>query len=459
MLPLRPLLLLVCVLALSLAAPFARAQAAPATSELHPVVGVGDWIWSATTTDRQECRFVREFEVPAGARVTSAVLRITADNSYHVFLDGAPIGQGGDWRVLIEYELARLLAPGRHVLAVHAVNDFDIAGLLAGLRIRLDDGREIGVPTDPTWRIAPADAKGWPAFPPRRLSPAGPAAPIVKTFDTNSRPQTYRAPPSLPLPVSLWEKRWFQISLIVLALAGLVAGLVLGALLLLKTQAERIVRRERARIAADLHDNLGGGLTQLIYLGEAARRGSPSGPGNDAPLARLCDQARELARGMNETVWLINSSRDTVRDLAHYLVRHAETFFRDTPVRCRFAIDDDLPPAPCDLGVRRNLFLAVKEALTNVLRHSGASEVELRVEWRREVLRVVVRDDGRGFDLATARGGEGLGNFPRRIREAGGRMTLRSRVGAGTTLEFIVPLAARSRLGRAHGRRTEPGEA
>ena len=135
---------------------------APAGAEipLHPQVGVGSWIWAEQTFDRQECRFVRAFEIPRGAEVTAARLRVTADNSYQLFLDGQPIGRGGDWRVLIEYDLKLLLTPGEHVLAVSALNDFDVAGVILGLRVEMSDGRVIerdGVATS----VLAHDADGW----------------------------------------------------------------------------------------------------------------------------------------------------------------------------------------------------------------------------------------------------------------------------------------------------------
>ena len=410
---------------------------------LHPQAWVGDWIWADTTQDRQECHFVREFDIPAGAVPESALLRITADNSYRVFLDGRPIGQGSDWRVLIEYDLTRLLSPGQHVLAVSAVNDFDVAGLLAGLRIRLRGGREIQIGTDPSWELVPNDLRSWPV-PEHRGT--WPKAKISLLFDEHKVPQIYQAPPSVPETASLWQRRWFQVSLIATGLAGLAAGGALSGLLLLKIQAERVVRRERARIAGDLHDGLGGGLTQLLLLGEAARRETGGNGAATEKLARLCEQARALAGTMNESIWLINSQRDTVRDLASHLARHAESFFRDTPVRCRFEIDDAIPDAPCDLGVRRNLYLAVKEALNNALRHSGADEVVLRIESRRGLLRISIRDNGRGFVPGEILSGEGLRNLPLRAREAGGRFALDSAPGRGTTVEFWVPLAARPRF-------------
>ena len=96
----------------------ARLQAA--SPIIDPDLGLGITIWADHFRDGQECRFVRSFTIPSGAKVRSARLRITADNSFEVFLDGQPIGQGSDWRVLTEYELRLLLHPGEHLLAVSA---------------------------------------------------------------------------------------------------------------------------------------------------------------------------------------------------------------------------------------------------------------------------------------------------------------------------------------------------
>ena len=413
---------------------------------LHPESQVGDWIWTDTTQDRQECRFVRRIDLPEGRDVESALLRITADNFYRVYLDGYFIGQGSDWRVLTEYDITRLLTPGRHVLAVSVVNDFDFGGLLAGLRIRLRGAQEIEIPTDASWELIPDSMPAWPV---PKFDAAAEKARVIRRFDTWMRPRVYEAPVSLPEVKSFWQQRWFQVSLIAVSVSALFGGLFLSGMLLLKLQSERVVRRERARIANDLHDNLGGGLTQLVLLGEAVRRelGGETGRSGEK-LKRLCEQARAMGRNMKETVWLINSQRDTVSELASFLARYAETFFRDTPIRCRFAIEEDLPEAPCGLGVRRNLLLGVKEAFNNALRHSGASEVEFTVERRRGQLRIVVRDNGAGFDVDATAPGEGLRNLELRAREAGVELALRSKPGAGTEVEFVTPLAKPARWGR-----------
>jgi hypothetical protein len=406
-------------------------------------LGLGNWIWDQTVHDRQECRFVRPFEIPRGVGLTSARLRITADNAYQVFLDGQPIGHGYDWRSLIEYDVLLFLDPGEHVLAVAALNDFDVAGLVVGLRIELGDGNVINIVSDESWKIAPGDLPEWKK--PGREARRWRSAIVREAFDPRKLAELYHAPTAQPVPVTLWQRPWFQISLTLLVGGATVAGLFLSAHLVLKTQAERVLRRERARIASDLHDHLGGGLTRLVFVGETSRRGLPPDSDTGKAFGEICTESRGLMQGMNEAVWLINSHRDTLGDFASYVMRYAESFFQDTPIWCQFEVEADLPALPCDLSTRRNLFLAVKEVLNNVLRHSQASTVQIGMSWRRPRLLVSIRDDGRGFDPAAARDGNGLRNIRMRTTEVHGQLTVRSAPGQGCMIEFDVPL-----LGPAH---------
>lgn len=406
---------------------------------LDPEFGVGSWIWQDHTYDRQECRFVRAFEIPEGSKVKSASLRIAADNFYSVYLDGGQIGQGADWRVLIEYDLRLLLAPGEHVLVVQAFNDFDVAGLLLGLRVELTDGRVIEIPSDDSWKIGPNNEPDWKAW--TRPGNGWPAAAVIHPFYRQGRPRIYQASVSKPVVIPFWQRGWFQISTIFSCILAAACSIFLLSKLILKSKMETMVRRERARIAADLHDDLGGGLTQLVILGDASKRAIPQDSGANETLDRLCDQTRSLVRGMNEAVWLINSQRDNLRDFASYLGKYAESFFHDTPIRCRFDIEKNLPALPCDISVRRNLFLAVKEALNNILRHSGATELRLSVCQDRNGIRIVVSDNGRGFDPSTLDGeGNGLENMKQRATDAAGTFGIRCDESGGCTVTLAAPL-------------------
>jgi signal transduction histidine kinase len=244
----------------------------------------------------------------------------------------------------------------------------------------------------------------------------------------------------------LAQSTWFRI--LVLGLLGLLAVTCLWLLgkLAIYSQAQRIVQWERARIARDIHDDLTARLTQLLLLSEVAQRELPGGSEARQRVGKVCDKARALSRSMNEIIWMVNSQRDTFRDFVAYVCKYAETFLQPTPIRCRFNLADDLPDLPCDLGVRRNLFLAVKEALNNAARHSGATEVVLHIQCQGQEIIVTVEDNGKGFEPALVDAERnGLANMRQRAAEAGGACRLITQSGAGCRVEFAVPLARSSR--------------
>jgi hypothetical protein len=122
---------------------------------------LGSWIWDLRTCDKQTCRLWKTFDIPRGAKISSAVLYITVDNGYRLFLDGREIGRGSDWKTLTEYDVKLLLHPGRHVLAVEAFNERLEGGLVFGLRTELANGRVIEVRSDNDWKVVPLKVKDW----------------------------------------------------------------------------------------------------------------------------------------------------------------------------------------------------------------------------------------------------------------------------------------------------------
>jgi signal transduction histidine kinase len=414
--------------------------------ELDPKYGVGAWIWAAETRDQQLCRFWRGFEIPEGTRVAKADLRVTADDSYNLFLDGRELGRGGGWQDVTEYDLTSLLDPGLHTLAIEGFNDFKEAGVLVGLHVELTDGKTIDIPSDQNWKLVPNTEDRWVKR--TRARANWPQATVVKVFGVPPWGKKFaiiKAPEIYPIVLQFWQTGWFQIML--LSLCAIVATMCLRLMgkLAMHSQAEQVVQRERARIARDIHDDLTAGLTQLVLLGEVAQSELPAGSEPRQHMSQVCEKARSLSRSMNEIIWAVNSQRDTSRDFVSYVCKYTETFLQPTAIRCRFDLEEDMPDTPCDLGVRRNLFLAVKEALHNAVRHSNATELVMRVRRQGAEVLVVVEDNGKGFDPVLADcAGNGLSNMMKRAAEAGGSFAIISQLGGGCRVEFIAPLAGRA---------------
>lgn len=415
---------------------------------------MGSWIWGAVTRDRQTCRFWKAFEIPDGAPIERARLRITADNEYTLYLDGHELGRDAEWRHLYEYDITALLSPGRHILAVEAYNSSREAGLILGLQIGLADGRVVKVKSDSSWVVGADDVAGWEdvrdwqkmSEPP----PSWPAATIIAPC--GSGPWAVSpwyidiVPPLVRNVIPFWQTTWFQVTvLVVLGILFIVTFWVVTQLAL-RTNEQRLLQRERARIARDIHDDLGMRMTQLVLQGEVAQSELPPESGLHSQLSQMCDDARGTLRAMDEILWAINPRRDNLREFTTYVCRYAQAFLKDTSIRCTLDVEPEVSATTFNLPLRRNLMLAVKEALHNAAKHSHATELVLRVRGQGQGLLVVVQDDGCGFDPALASPDRnGLTNMTQRMKELGGRCHITSQTGKGCCVALFMPLVSSRR--------------
>ena len=201
------------------------------------------------------------------------------------------------------------------------------------------------------------------------------------------------------------------------------------------------LERERTRIARDIHDDLGGSLTEIGYLGALAVRDSHSLDEAREQLGHIMERARDLARRLDETVWAVNPKNDSSGHLATYLCHAAREFLEPTGIRCRLDVAANLPDAPLTTEVRHNVYLVVKEALNNSVKHSGAKELSMRLTANDGLLTIEIFDDGCGFEGdSTRESGNGLRNMAARMAEAGGQFSLRTAPGQGTTICLTLPL-------------------
>src|SRR5581483_6571887 len=157
---------------------------------------------------------------------------------------------------------------------------------------------------------------------------------------------------------------------------------------------------------------------------------------------------------LDEIVWAVNPANDTLDHLATYLCRYASEFFENSPVLCQFDIPAQLPHRRLSTDVRHNVFLAVKEALNNALKHAGATNLRLQISAQAEICEIVILDNGRGFNQAKTptpgataparamRIGNGLTNMRQRLAIVGGQCLLESQTGRGSRIVFRVGLNA-----------------
>lgn len=211
----------------------------------------------------------------------------------------------------------------------------------------------------------------------------------------------------------------------------------------LKLEHDTALATERARIARDLHDDLGTALTGLALEADVARRPAADPEKLRSRLCEVASRSRSLADRMREVVWAINPRCDNAASLASFLEQQVDQFVRADGIRVRLAFPENVPPLPVDAKTRHQLALGVREALTNVVRHAGATEVTVGFALDEESLTVCVTDNGRGFH-PVEQPGHGLANLRARLQELGGQFNCVSEPSQGTVVRFRVPLTTRA---------------
>lgn len=245
-----------------------------------------------------------------------------------------------------------------------------------------------------------------------------------------------------------WETLWFK-ALVVIATSGALCGSLIlilrrrHRLQIQHLERQQALERERARIARDLHDDLGIGLTEIGLLGDLASAPSASGNGEAGRgyVHEIAGRARELVVLLDEIVWAINPANDTSQSLSDYFLKYSQTLLHRASIRCRLEVSEPFPNCGLDAEERHQLFLAFKEALNNVIRHSGASEVQIGIGITANELTIKVQDNGHGFNGAVSQGStDGLKGMRERLRQLGGRCEIIGTTNAGTCVKLIIPL-------------------
>ncbi|MFA6546380.1 MAG: two-component regulator propeller domain-containing protein [Limisphaerales bacterium] len=207
-------------------------------------------------------------------------------------------------------------------------------------------------------------------------------------------------------------------------------------------EREQAVERERARIARDLHDDVGARLTQLSYLSELGLRDTPLPDATEKKLRQVSECVHDAVRAMDQIVWEVNPGNDSLERLLEFMARHAREYLTPLDIRCRHELPAELPALKVSPEARHQLFLAFKEALQNIVKHARATEVNFTAAVRGEVLELNLRDNGQGGAPTTEAGADGLPNMKLRLEQLRGECRFESQPGSGARVEFRVPLAA-----------------
>ena len=248
--------------------------------------------------------------------------------------------------------------------------------------------------------------------------------------------------------VRFWQTWWFLASCAVVLLVGVATT----ARVVERRKYQRRLRlaeqqhaleRERARIAQDLHDDLGSSLARISLLSGLAREDREDPQQMLTHLNKISQSADETVRALEEIVWAVRPGSDSLQSLVEYTAHFSNELFEGNGTRCRLDLPHDLPTLALPPDMRHNIFLVIKEALTNVLKHAAAKEVHVQAKASAHLLEFTVQDDGHGFDPGKGSGESsrnGLSNMQRRAQAMGGNLTVRSSP-QGTTVRLVVSVA------------------
>lgn len=275
--------------------------------------------------------------------------------------------------------------------------------------------------------------------------PAGGYSFHVEEVDIFGMPTGISASMNVLVRPPIWRRAWFWSTMSIgVALAIFATGRYVTWNKMRREMAQLRVQqeleRERLRIARDIHDDLGVRITRIALLTAVAEVNSSYSEKARADFGRVSQMSRELVSALYETVWAVNPENDNLDALGNYLCQMINRLCERSEFRSRFYVADLPKDVQISSPARNNISMAVKEAVHNVIKHAHASEFNIQIEFANSVLKISLKDDGRGFQLSTQRGGHGLTNMKRRMESIGGQCLIESEAGKGTAvhLQFTI---------------------
>ena len=246
-----------------------------------------------------------------------------------------------------------------------------------------------------------------------------------------------------------WWKTWWFTTFFWVTIAGSVGGTLRYVekrklqKKIERLERERALEKERVRISQDMHDEVGSSLSEISILSELLKRDMGKSEEAELHLRDISERSAEVIENIGQIIWAINPRNDPLDNLVAHLRLYTADYIRKAGIKYRFEIPDNIPAYHLSAEVRRNVFLVVKEALHNIVKHSCASEVQVRVDFLQSQMIISVKDDGKGFSIDQKLGsGNGLHNMQKRIENIGGIFKIESEPGQGTGITITVNFKA-----------------
>jgi signal transduction histidine kinase/ligand-binding sensor domain-containing protein len=242
-----------------------------------------------------------------------------------------------------------------------------------------------------------------------------------------------------------WQRRWFIAIIVLLSLASIIFAT--DRLAYMKTQRKlRLLEKkiavdaERNRISADMHDEIGSGITHIALLSELIQTQQKEGKELRKDIATIATSARSLVQSMSGIIWALNPQNDTLENLLAYTREQSQKYFEPFDVRFDICFPEFVPDIRLSNEQRRNLYLVIREALNNAMKHSGATAIALKLEFDETALCFSVSDNGTGIGVKQGKpDSNGLRNMRNRMENIGGTIGW-LQPEKGTTVRFCLNL-------------------
>jgi len=265
----------------------------------------------------------------------------------------------------------------------------------------------------------------------------------LRVFDAMGRVSPYTKTLQIEIARAFWQTSWFRIAILVIVLSA--AWLTSRWYFRLKIgrqkqefEKQQAIEKERTRIATDMHDDLGAGLSRIKFLSQSILNKKMKYEIIRAELEKITSFSDEMSEKMGEIVWALNEKNDTIADLIAYTRSYAVEYLANHDIKCDAITPPHLPVTFITGEMRRNIFLSVKECLHNIVKHAGASKVCFSVHLDGD-MRIVIHDNGKGIDWKNLRAfSNGMQNLQRRMKEIKGNIEFANEQGAKVSL--TIPL-------------------
>lgn len=227
-------------------------------------------------------------------------------------------------------------------------------------------------------------------------------------------------------------------------IAGLGLMLVLGGILFNRFQLKKKLDQQkqlsvmRNSISKDLHDDIGASLSNINILTELARRNLPQPEKASGYLSKAAEDIQRISESLSDIVWNINPRYDDPESLFIRMKRYAADMFDGKNIKGDFDFPGPGTALSITITQRRDLYLIFKEAVNNLVKYSGAANAEIKITVDNKKINMVVKDDGKGFDKSLEKTGNGLSNMEQRAVSAGGRLSVTTSHGKGTTVVLEI---------------------